>query len=514
MLIRWQPQDGIYGLYDHHHVLVHLPGFDAPVLTRRQINEFVRSNTIERQEDRAFRDAVTVHEIRHMHDCCGTIAGITMFQTHISRLIEFAKVCARLRNDNLLIQLPLIEWVRDGSCPAYVREFWVRLVWSVQTGQVFTGRVTCPLGEKPTFEVYTDIEAFPGHRIPAIAIPVKQSEEGEGVVPREEAFFLVPIGFEHLIEGTAWALQDAYLDLWPSDVAESVRRRIKTESLRPSQPQTKGFYAYPPYEVTERLLGRYLSQRGVLSHPRDRLVELADRGLMWGLMPTHGATSWRQPGGGFVAAMEEADWTANSDRPATRPVLKDAELRKFRDELEARTPLPASLPPRTILHCLNYINRFVIRHISIPILDLRLKFGDRLMTHYGTYLRHRAKFPRPPMIVTDTQYLADPSAGAMFERNWIEFVMFSDVAIKIWNGRTRSIDCARAFNQIPGIRAFDFFPPTGCDREIKAKTCRIWFEGRKLPDCRFNSTLKGASLVPFEPDTPLRPVTTPTGPSQ
>jgi hypothetical protein len=98
-------------------------------------------------------------------------------------------------------------------------------------------------------------------------------------------------------------------------------------------------------------------------------------------------------------------------------------------------------------------------------------------------------------------------AGAAFERNWIEFVMFSDVAVKIWNSRTRSIDCARAFGQIPGIRVFDLFPPTGCDKEIKAKTCRIWFEGRKLPNCRFNLALKGASLVPFGPDVPMRPVT-------
>jgi hypothetical protein len=363
--------------------------------------------------------------------------------------------------------------------------------------------------ERPFDDVYTDIEPVPGHRLPVIAIAIEGAHaESQNAEPRQQSSFLgVPIGFEQLIEGTASTLQDAYLDLWPSEIAERVRARFKTEAARPSQPQTKGFYAYPPYDVTTHLLSTYLSKRGLSSYPRDRLIELADRGLMWGSMPTHGEKKWRHPGGGFVCAMEEADWTADPNRAATRPISTKAQLLKFRDGLEAGTPVPESLPSRTIVDYINQIACFVIRYISLPILDLRLGLGDRLMTCCRTYLRHWAKFPRPPMIVTDTEYLANPFGNENFVSKWIEFVMFSDIAIKIWDSQTRSIDCARAFGQIPGLRAFDLFPPTGCEAQIKAKTCRIWSEGRKLPDCRFALTLKGASLLPFEANVPMLPVT-------
>jgi hypothetical protein len=502
----WQPSSGHYGLYDDHHLLIHLPGFEAPLLSSPSIDAFVRSHSPEDQEDRAFRDAVTVHEIRHMDDCCGTIAGITLFQAHVTRLISFAQVCARLRNDDLKLQLPLKDWVRESSCPSYVRKFWTELTWGGTTGQLYTGRVSFPLASRPPFAVYSDMEPIPGHRLPVIAIAVEEGDDQKATQPQQPTFFVVPVGFEQLIEGTASALQDAYIDLWPSEIADRVRARFKTEAPRPTQPQTKGFYAYPPYEVTGRLLSTYLSKRGLASYPRDRLVELADRGLMWGSMPTHGATNWRHPGGGFVCAMEEADWTADPQKAATRPRFTRAQLQKFRDALEAKTPAPELLPSRTILDCINYIACFVIRHISLPILDLRLKLGDRLMTHCGTYLRHWAKFPRPPVIVTDTEYLTNPFADGDFERKWIEFVMFSDIAMKIWDSRTRSIDCARAFGQIPGLSAFDLFPPTGCEAKIKAKTCRIWSEGRQLPHCRFALMLKGASLLPFEPNVPMLPV--------
>jgi hypothetical protein len=203
-----------------------------------------------------------------MHDCCGTIAGITLFQAHVTRLIAFAQICARLRRDNLRMHLPLNEWVNDASCPAYFREFWAQLAWSVQTGHVFTGRVDFPVGGRPPFEVYTDIEPFPGRRLPATGIAAEDSAQGDpNAASREAASFVVPVGFEHLIEGTAWALQDAYLDLWPLEVADRVKRRFKAEFLRPSQPHTDDFYAYPPYDVTDRLLRRYLSARGVVGIP-------------------------------------------------------------------------------------------------------------------------------------------------------------------------------------------------------------------------------------------------------
>src|SRR5262249_29660360 len=147
---------------------------------------------------------------------------------------------------------------------------------------------------------------------------------------------------------------------------------------------------------------------------------------------------WQHPGGGFVCAMEEADWTADPNRAATRPSFTKTQLLKFREALEAGTPVPESLPSRTITDCINQIACFVIRHISLPILDLRLELGDRLMTCSRTYLQHWAKFPRPPVIVTDTEYLAPPFGDEDFERKWIEFLMFSDIAIKIWDSRTRS----------------------------------------------------------------------------
>src|SRR6516165_6823757 len=114
----------VHGTFYHTYLAVHYAEDTYNLSRPDQIRKRLR-----RERDpakrllTAIRQVTLLHEVRHFHDCFGTNAGITLFLHHLARLRAFLGMCSRLNKDNLILKLPLAEWVEDSSCPKYVQEF-------------------------------------------------------------------------------------------------------------------------------------------------------------------------------------------------------------------------------------------------------------------------------------------------------------------------------------------------------------------------------------------------------
>jgi hypothetical protein len=108
----------------HHQFLtltVRQPRFG--LLKWEDIERFIAEHpSIDDQAEAALESAAPVHELRHVHDCFGTTAGLTFYLDHIRELNSFVNVCVDLRKRDLRWKVPVGEWAQERSCPESVQK--------------------------------------------------------------------------------------------------------------------------------------------------------------------------------------------------------------------------------------------------------------------------------------------------------------------------------------------------------------------------------------------------------
>lgn len=499
-----EPADeGEYGSYHHFLLAIRVPEAKPEVLSPRQARKYGKSHSENEQIDRALRDTVLLHELRHFHDCFGTLAGLSLFECHMSRVTAFLSVCSQLFNDGKYLQLPLTDWITTPECPEYVKLFVSRLATNAKLEAVFSGRVQLPVSPGPADDIYRIFEISPGVRVPAFPLQIRTATlfEEEGYPPEftgHETHW-VPIGFEQLIEGNAQALQRTYLEaVWPR-ISEAIWRDMTQREVLPGQEaDERQRFARSPYNVTDFLLSKYLyRQHNIRPFHRARLLELTDRALTLGHCARHaGKQNMRNPGGEFVLMMEAADWSRGTKRKVSQSRMGVDALKGIIDAYAAETPLPGPTDRPNIRTSADYIWNYAIHEIALPLLRLKLKRGDELFFEPKTYMRNYPSYPTPPIIISDAGITTRRQEQTMeFLHHWVEFSLLSDICLQIWTGAAR-ITCARAYNTIPGIQHFDLCPSQGCDSAIRNRQCQPWdpaFDD-PLPPCAFRRALGNLRL--------------------
>jgi hypothetical protein len=509
--------DTAYGTYYHHHLTVHLPHFEEIDGIKAALLAISPQGgaDLDAQVDAALRAVTTFHEIRHFHDCFGTIAGITLFEMHIARLTAFGEVCRRLRKDGLKLKLPLASWALTDHCPDYVRDFVARLALGQRRQEAFLGAISLPSAAGTDDAVTKDFRLEPlGLVIPAFPLQVGsvQLEDGERTGPVAVSTRWIPIGFEQLIEGNAQAFQRTYLEaVWPSEVSARAWQMMtaRRAAIENATTAIEGLISLP-YNVTDLMLSKHLRvHHGINCFPRGWLTELTDNALMWGILPPHGVSgTQRHPGGAFVMNMQEIDWTkaqqvradvgeGNLSEVVVAPSTMSTEaLQKIRDDLDA-SPRPEAFAGNSVTDSIEYVAAFARHRIITPLLQMRLLHGDKVMFKMDQYWHHFMAMPQPPMLITDLGYRPAAESDPEFPKRWGEFVFFSDLALQIWSG-AEVLLCPRAYkDRIPGIVNFEFFAPTGCNAEIARRSCLTWDAGRTsaLPTCFFRRMLRAVCLI-------------------
>jgi hypothetical protein len=497
------PESAQYGSYNHFLLSLHVPKFRNRPSSPDEATHFTQKHTKKEQIDAALNDVALMHELRHFHDCFGTMAGISLFECHLSRLNMFLDICRKLYQEGRLLKLPLFEWADDLDCPAYVKKFIKDLICNVTLENIFSGRVDFPIQKGKEELVYKTFEVLPKINVPAFPLQIGSISIYEGHPPtfNDVNTSWAPIGFEQLIEGNAQALQRTYLEgVWPT-IVDSVWSLMTTRAGAPQNESSEvRNLTRIPYNITDLLLTKYLSkQHNIEKFDRDRVLEISDRALMWGWCPSLGAKQvMRSAGGGFVLSMEDADWSKGTDCVVTKSPTSHEGLRTLASRY-ASTPHYSVTEGRNIQSAVDYIHRFSIHEIISPLIALRIQHGANIFFETEKYLKNLAAFPFPPLIFSDESLSQRDDIDADdFIRNWAKFAILSDVCGQIWSG-AKLITCARAYNYLPGIKFTDLCKKPGCDNAIRNRECLTWDPryNDPFPYCVFRDVLMTVRLMEY-----------------
>jgi hypothetical protein len=470
-----------YGTYYHQHISIQL-GQDSLPFDEIELQRFIEASPgVEEQLHSALEEIAILHEFRHFHDCFGTIAGISLFDSHIARLMAFAEICARLQRDAVSMRLPFLDWAKDRNCPDYVKVFIDRLQKGAYLERIFMGAIDVP--RIPGIDDRSWVELpFPHGNglLPAFPMAMRtgyETPDGNLHLDPGGSTKFVPIGFEALIEGNAQALQRSIIEgRWPTAVSKLfwnktvVIRGSKGESLEDRPPL--------PYNVTDLLVSKFLrTKHGIEQFPRAWITKLADRALMIGHAPIHASQQTMiQPGGVFVTLLEEATWNADKSQIETTASMNSGEIAKLIDRITASVvAVPKSAASLGAI--VQRMRSYVFDEIVIPLLKLRLEIGDILFCDHNVYLSNFRRLPMPPFMLTPSGF---KGSGVTLLPMWTQFVLFSDLAQQIWSNQT-ILECGKAVGNLPELKQFELLPDFGCTAQLKKRNCLHWYPGRTTP---------------------------------
>lgn len=491
-----------YGSFDPYHFCIDSSSGPGGILDEQGVASYVANHSVDVQVDRAMRDVTLLHELRHLHDSFGTIAGLTFFWTHISRLKAFSNVLKRLKQDKLRLRLPLHEWADEPTCPDYVREFSTRIMGGLVTEAVFLGKAPPQDATGKQHEPFIEVR-LGRSRFPAFPMQLGVSATGPSGQPTPPAIrtIAIPIGMEHLLEGNAQALQRTMLQaVWPAHVEERVLERMRVHWVAGDLSEVKSFLTLP-YNITDLALSRYLRLRhGIEKFPRARLTELTDRALMVARSLGHGdAGPAPLPGGAFVTLMERIDWKTkvhqalfqdeepeHDDRPTLTRMIDALRGAQTPDQLFESDPAPNPI---------DVCDAFATHHLALPLLQLRLAHGPSVLSSFEGYMAQFAQMPVAPVVSTPGGLSLSNDMNERMLRTWTRYAMFSQLALQVWRGAD-SLKCPRAFNFVAGLESVEYNAPSGCVAEVDGGRCPEWRVGdaRAAPNCYFSHMLRTFSL--------------------
>lgn len=481
-----------YGSYDPYHFSIASLAAPGEALDQAGIAAFISSHpSVDDQVERAMRDATILHELRHLHDSFGTLAGLTFFETHIGRLLAFARVLHRLKREGVALRLPLHAWAQTSSCPDYIQQFARDVAVGLVADAVYLGR-TPPQDAAghaggPVFRQQWG--AFP---IPAFPLALKVFDLRDPTKAPVSTTRAIPIGLEQLMEGNAHALQrDVLRAVWSQEVEERVMTRMTQNRTLPTAAQSGvDDLVSQPYNITDLALTRHLNlQYGISEYPRQRLTELTDRALMIGRsLPHANRGEFSSPGGVFATLMEEVDWSHDLERRLFQEPEHDdrALVESLVDGLSQMPPPESLLKTRSIEDTVSTCHAFAVRHIALPLMRCRLEHGATALNSFDGYMTHYAHLPFAPIVSHPDGIATTAEMTKEMVRAWAGYAMFSQLALQVWQGAD-SLQCPRAFQLVPGLEVVDFYTGTGCNEAIDSNLCEEWRPGdqRVVPSCHF-----------------------------
>ena len=232
-----------------------------------------------------------LHEIRHFHDYFGTLAGISLFTSHLQQVRAFARFIELRRSTGKSHSLPLdpAQFEDEASqeiLHGLLRNWRIFLRSTARFVQAF--EKTVEDGHHPDNHViYKEVDAS-GAKVPTFPLSAGLATDGN----LAEVSLFYPIGLEVLIEGNAQALQRSIMDVeCPPGLADRLVPLMENHSITSADPiDPKEFLKAKatPYNVTDLLVSKYLRLKGHLRFQRESIVQLTDQALSRSFMfPPH-----------------------------------------------------------------------------------------------------------------------------------------------------------------------------------------------------------------------------------
>lgn len=488
-----------YGSYHHEYLAVSVRGSLSDACLSSLGGEISLDD--QASLDQAMQNLAYQHEIRHFHDCFGTLAGISLFFWHVHELREFYTLTGWLRRQNLSWRMPLRTWVRENDCPTKIKRFYHLFRSRRFHRDLFVGSLAGFNEEGPSDEPWEWIVThppFPLHEEapPIPAFPMSAGRRSQASEDRWTHF--CPLALVPLLEGNAQAVQRSLLEaICRSEVVNLYWQRMTQYRVEPttsnSESSARSNFCPLPYNVTDYLLTRFLTkERGCSNYPRSLILKVTDAALMTSLAPStiyyRDPKFSRHPGAAFVDVLNSTDWRRDLEDCSPAVPISSDDLYRIISNYRAKIR-PMSDPSRS--HPIDVIESYAVHHVIIPLLELRLRYGHSVFSEPLTYWKHIVEFPVPAMIFGDRgiQPSTDMPRGLM--EAWLSYVLLQNLMTSIMDAEHAILPCPRAYNLIPGIERCELAYPESCSRHISDRSCMNWTSGslNELPKCRFSKML-------------------------
>lgn len=480
-----------FGAFYHYIGLVqHSLNDDAVDAMRRSLagDHSWRNDRAERDIiETAYRSTSLFHEMRHVVDAYGTMAGMSLFGGYMALLKDY---CAEL---DILKQsgatLPLTRWVMEPNQPQERRDF-------VRRARAFT------IGAKLFLGTYDPV-AEPGHNeellvsgkagngpIDAFPLRILLQENGE-LTPMT---VYSPVGFEVFMEGNAHALARSMVDrLFPEFVADDLLMAIHAVEDDPDT--DAGFKAHaPPYMIADLLISRFLRHRGVDQFPRDIVIALCDIAMSLSIFrleevgPGLTGARFESLGRALIETLEMQDVDRLAKGEVVEPTIVTDLYKQMLGSLEQGGDWDTVPDDNSPLASVMIWESYVAQHFTVPLLKARLESNHHAFRSVDGFFDLLSTIITGPVLVTDKGVSADMPKRVF--QAWGHVTMLASLFQQLVDGRSM-LRCPRRFNAVPGIDHINFSMEGHCS-QWAALGCGTYEAGvfAASPTCLFENALQ------------------------
>lgn len=447
----------------------------------------------------AYEVTSLVHETRHFVDTYSTLAGLSLLAGHLSLLEEFSKLVEAMSRVGMKWELPAIGWAKAPGCPPEVRNF-VRRARAFYAGSEMFLAPFEPVeidGHRDDLRLEIDCEGI--GKIDAFPLRVMRMGQDEKLVPRTVIY---PLGLEVLLEGNAHAVSRTMVGhYFPPEIDGRLQQRIRTVSANDAAGKGEQRVAQttPPYMVTDLLITRSLTRRGVKKFQRDLVLALTDRVLATSLIKAEevkpGVTAMHvdRVGGKLVDLLEAHE--AEALRGGVVPDDGVPVAAAYEGMCAHFAAMPGWEPMKDVFtpwSAVEIWKRYLAKTVIVPLLRERLASGGRAMTTQEGFLKLLAKIgAAPARVINGKLLLGMPPRVA---QAWGHCLMLGDTMRQLIHGDGQ-VFCPRAHATIPGVASGNFAFEGDCGRHQRLG-CGAYRKRQTgiFPRCLFEDTLRVCGL--------------------
>jgi hypothetical protein len=455
----------------------------------------------------AFEATSLFHEVRHLYDAFGTLAGISLFGAQMSLLKSFCVEMHMLRREGLSWSLPLAGWAKAPELAQARRDF-VRRARAIHSGTAMFLAAFKPVEVPGHIEELVVKVDGPGGAIDAFPLRFVSYVE-DRATPKT---VLCPLGFETFMEGNAHAVaRNLVGSYFPPEVADELLMAVHVIDLDDEDDAEAGIAGRtPPYMVVDLLISRFLRAHGVEQFPRNIVFGLIDIVLSqsWleiiDIAPGVTGAKFDNLGGVLVDVLGQQSVEDLATGKVTAAPEIDAGYRALLDQLEKGGDWDTVEDDLSPLSSMMIWESYCAQHLTVPLLRARLASDHAAFRTHEGFAELLGKFGQLPVSVVD--------GGLRFNlpervvQAWGHVTMIASILHQLLDGRER-VDCPRRAETVPGIHACSFVAESDCANFIRTGCGR--FEAgifAPSPPCHFEDILRRCGLARDGADAdPIRP---------
>lgn len=443
----------------------------------------------------AYEATSLFHEVRHLYDAFGTLAGISLFATQMSLLKSFCVEMHALQHGKLSWSLPLAEWAKPAELPQPRRDF-VRRARAIHAGTALFLAAFKPVEVPGHIEQLVVKIDGPGGAIDAFPLRVVSYFQNQAT-PKT---VLCPLGVETFMEGNAHAVaRNLVGSYFPEEVAEALLMAVHVIDRDDEQDAKAGIAGRaPPYMVVDLLISRFLRAHGVEQFPRNIVFALIDVVLSqsWfeivDIAPGVTGAKFDNLGGVLVDVLAEQAIEDLAAGSVTAAPEIDAAYRALLGQLERGGDWNTVQDDLSPMSSMMIWESYCAQHLTVPLLRARLESNHAAFRTHEGFAELLGRIGPLPVSVVDGGLQHNMPERVM--QAWGHVTMIASILHQLLDGRER-LDCPRRAETVPGIRACSFAARSNCRDFIKTGCGR--FEAGVFapsPPCHFEDILQRCGL--------------------